>query len=344
MKVTAYILGIVVCLVAATFLLTFEGTVALTLGWIVFLLQVLPRMTVNLPNLAVGLVALIAFAAGIHLMGRSWFRRRAPAQNNPVARWRIRWTSSILAAVIVLFSAGISMIGIVHQASWLLTSESPMLVPSLGGWDNSENQLRMIGMASLSVGATSGALPPGGTFAPNGNMLHSWETHLLPFVGYYVPGGIDMERPWNDPASQKYFKCVLPVFTNSGFRGAPLKDAEGYGFSHYAINSWVSAGNKSTKLVDIKDGASNTLLVGQVNSDFKPWGHPVNWRDPAIGLNRSPEGFGGTSGSGGVLFTMADGSVRFVSDRISPEVLKALSTPHGNKSIANEGWETVTPR
>ena len=34
-------------------------------------------------------------------------------------------------------------------------------------------------------------------------------------------------------------------------------------------------------------------MAGEVAGDFKPWGDPTNWRDPALGINRSPEGFGG---------------------------------------------------
>jgi prepilin-type processing-associated H-X9-DG protein len=77
----------------------------------------------------------------------------------------------------------------------------------------------------------------------------------------------------------------------------------------------------------ITDGPANTILAGEINSNFTPWGHPVNWRDPAKGLNQVPDGFGGPPSRNGVTFLMADGSVRFLHNRTSPEVLKALSTP-----------------
>src|SRR5690349_15388520 len=57
-----------------------------------------------------------------------------------------------------------------------------------------------------------------------------------------------------------------------------------------------------------------TLLIGEVNAQFKPWGHPVNWRDPTAGINSSQHGFGGPPGSGGANFVMADASIRFLSD------------------------------
>jgi prepilin-type processing-associated H-X9-DG protein len=168
-------------------------------------------------------------------------------------------------------------------------------------------------------------------------MLHSWQSHSLDGLNYSSQG-IDKTKPWNDPVNQKYFKCILPVFINSGFRTAKLEDSEGYGLSHYAANSHVLAANKSMKLTDIKDGTGNTLLVGEINAKFKPWGHPVNWRDPTAGINRSPQGFGGVPHRGGANFVMADGTVRLLSEKISPEVLRALATPNGGEDVREEGW------
>jgi prepilin-type processing-associated H-X9-DG protein len=112
-----------------------------------------------------------------------------------------------------------------------------------------------------------------------------------------------------------------------------LRDANGYGLSHYAANSHVLGPNTALRVGDITDGTSTTLLIGEVNTEFKPWGHPVNWRDPALGIQRSPRGFGGVAGSGGANFVMVDGSVRFISERVSPAVLRALATPNGGESI-----------
>jgi hypothetical protein len=48
---------------------------------------------------------------------------------------------------------------------------------------------------------------------------------------------------------------------------------------------------------------------------------------------RSPQGFGGPRLAGGAYFSMADGSVRFVSERIETDVLRALSTPDGGEEV-----------
>jgi hypothetical protein len=163
-------------------------------------------------------------------------------------------------------------------------------------------------------------------------MLHSWETYILPFLPYSTQT-IDFKLAWNDPRNEKNFKCILPNFINTSLPSPPVLEAQGFGLSHYASNSRVMGADKSIRWQDISDGAANTLLIGEVNADFKPWGHPVNWRDPARGINRSSQGFGGPPSAGGAYFSMADGSVRFVSERINPDVLRALSTPAGGEEI-----------
>jgi prepilin-type processing-associated H-X9-DG protein len=72
--------------------------------------------------------------------------------------------------------------------------------------------------------------------------------------------------------------------------------------------------------------------------NLKPWGHPWQWRDPALGLNQSPDGFGSPDSQGRVHFLMADGSVRTFSTKTSPEVLRALATPNGKEQMP-EDWD-----
>jgi len=123
------------------------------------------------------------------------------------------------------------------------------------------------------------------------------------------------------------------MFINPSLTGVDVRDAAGYGLSHYAANVRVLGGNTKMGLKDITDGTATTILAGEVNANFRPWGHPVNWRDPARGVNRSPYGFGGPRGTGGAHFLMADGSVRWVSDRVSREVMEALATPAAGDAV-----------
>jgi prepilin-type processing-associated H-X9-DG protein len=78
-------------------------------------------------------------------------------------------------------------------------------------------------------------------------------------------------------------------------------------------------------------------MGGEVVSHFKAWGDPTNWRDPALGINRSLSGFGSPA-PGGANFLMVDGSVRFLKDNIDLRVLKALSTPAGGEKVSSDEY------
>lgn len=316
-------------LVLAALVGPFEMLRAVVVGWLFFLYHTLPRMTVDWPSVCVGCLALVLFTAGVHAAGRAW--RRGTPESPP---WKLRCSLALVAGVFLLFAAGLSLIGIVHQAAWLFTSPGPYYVQTIPLSDGtySPNNLKQIGLAMHNYQDTYGKGPAGGTFTPQGEMLHSWETYSLVFIGYSTTD-IDWKLPWNHPRNEKYFKCLLPVFTNARLSAPPLLDEQGFGLSHYAANVRVLGPNKLLSLTDMPDGTANTLLVGEVNANFQPWGHPANWRDPAKGINRSPHGFGGSPYSGGANFSMADGSVRFVRERVSIQVLRALSTPDGGEEI-----------
>ncbi|MFO0929004.1 MAG: DUF1559 domain-containing protein [Gemmataceae bacterium] len=189
-----------------------------------------------------------------------------------------------------------------------------------------------MGMAAHTYADTNGALPAGGTFTDDGRMLHGWAVHLLPYLIYDIRT-IDLQRPWIDPVNAKAFRSVLPEFVNPDLRHPALYDAQGFALSHYAANSHVLAANRRMKLDEITDGTSVTLLIGEVNAGFKAWGHPLNGRDPAKGINHSPQGFGGRHGVGRRPFR--DGRrVGAVRERASqPRGAEGTGHPRGDEPI-----------
>ncbi|HUG91206.1 MAG TPA: DUF1559 domain-containing protein [Planctomycetaceae bacterium] len=303
----------------------FEPARVLAFGWVQFLARVLPRMTVFWPSILAGGLALVLLLIGIHVSGRRFLRKRDAA--DAPRRWKLRWTLVIVAGVLVLFAAGIGLVGLTHQVIWLMGSEEPLYGAAYkADWTvDSHGQLQNVGLAIGNWSDAYGSLPPGGSFDEHGRPLHSWETHLLPYLGYYAP--IERALSWRHPENKPHFLSVLPAVLNPDLRIAAFVDENGFGLSHYSANVHVLGPDTKTRWGQITDGLANTILIGEVNDRFVPWGDPVNWRDPARGINRSPDGFGGPESSGGAQFLMADGSVRLVSEQTSRRVLSALSTP-----------------
>jgi hypothetical protein len=315
-------------LVILSMWVTSEGVFALLFGWIGFLWRVIPKVQVNRESAAVGAIALVLFSAGVHGMARGAARATC-TDGEPRRAWRLRWTAALVTLVIVAFAAGTAMIGVVHQVSWLAKSEQPLLGESIRPpYGTSFYTVKMNASGILYHDSPNGRLPAGTMLNEKGEMTHGWELMTLSSLPAYAPG-LDLEKPWNDPVNAKIFKCVLPVFINPDFRTAPLEDNEGYGLNHYAGNSRVLTPGEGIALSEIKDGAASTVLIGEVSDGFSPWGQPGNVRDPARGVGRGVDDFGGPRRRGGTYFGMADGAVRMLSDDVDLEVLRALATPDG---------------
>jgi hypothetical protein len=302
---------------AVAFAVSLDAAGVLFFGWIDFLVRVLRQISPSPQIVAVSAGALLLFAVGVHWLGRTSY-------NSPERKWRVRWTLSIVVLVFILFGAGTAMIGIVHQTGWLLSAEDPITGTTLRyGYGSPNGNMKEFAGGFTSYSQFQASLPPGGTFFSDGRAKHSWETYLLSYMWYDIHE-IDMERSWNDPVNESQFKRMAPMFINPAFRTVDIVDANGYGLSHYAANVRILGPNRSVPLKDMANGAAHTILVGEVNGNFKPWGDPVNWRDPAKGINTGPNSFGGARGA---QFLMADGSVRFQSETTDPELLKALADP-----------------
>jgi hypothetical protein len=336
MKVAVAIVLAVAGLLILSNWVTLEGVWTLLFGWIGFLGRVLPKVQVNRESAAVGAIALVLFTAGVHWLGRG--AARATGAEGDVRRaWRLRWTGALVALVIVAFAAGTAMIGVVHQVSWLARSEQPLLGEAISRtYGPPTYAMKMMWMGLAGHESAKQRLPASAMVNEAGQPTHGWEVTILPFSGApaYAPG-IDWQKPWNDSANRKLFKGVFPLFVNADFRTAPLVDEEGYGLNHYSGNSRVLKTGEGMALSEIKDGAASTILIGEVSDGFSPWGQPGNVRDPARGVGRGIDDFGGPRRRGGTVFGMADGAVRMIADDVDPEVLRALAMPDGGDAEAS---------
>lgn len=308
----------------------------LVFGWATFLWRVMPKMTIDRGSVTVATVSLLLFVLGAHFTAHRTYRRFTSGRPDLPPGWRFRWTLSPVFLTFVLFAAGISLIGATHQVAWLATSKEPLAAtvpdygPSYGTRTIKKNLIKQIGLALHNYADTYNVLPAGGSFDRKGNGWHSWETAIGPYIGVQYPP--DMRRSWRDPVNEAFFRGVLPEYLNPELRFAPYRDSEAFGLSHFAANVRLLGPSHWTKWSEVTDDTSNTVMLGEVNAAFRPWGDPVNWRDPARAFGPTPDTFGGPRDADGVTFLMADGSVRSFANQTDPKVLRALATPAAGDS------------
>ena len=151
----------------------------------------------------------------------------------------------------------------------------------------------------------------------------SWMARMLPDLGYYLSGDVRRGLPWNDPENSAYYKGMVPEFLNPEV--LTTRTPEGYGLGHYAGNVHALGSHAALPRSAISS-SSQLIAAGEVAEGFKAWGDPTNLRDPGLGVNKAPGGFGGPSGAG-AFFLFMDGSVRYLKESTDVEVLRRLSRP-----------------
>ncbi len=249
---------------------------------------------------------------GFHLVATSDLRLAALGDERAHGVWRWRSTLLLVALLVTLFVAGVAMVGVTHQVAWLASDDQPLMTPALRPFkDESRMNLQRVGFAISNFHNDYHGLPTPAMKTPE-EVEQSWVIRVLPFEGYYVDQ-FHFAKPWDHPDNQAVARKLVPILLNPGLRPPVLRDARGYGVSHYAGNVHVFEYPGRLTWDDISDGTANTLLVGEVAAGFQPWAKPRANRDPALGIDGSPRGFGGPQTEGGALFLVADGSVRFLS-------------------------------
>lgn len=328
----------------------------LVLGWLYFPFQVLPQVSVYWPSVVLGAICCVAFVLGLHVALKRFVSGRTAATGE-TRTWSHRSSLAVATGIALLFAAGTAMVAASHQTIWLISgyfgSASAERVEPPGGLIASarqsaiesqrRNNLKQFGIAIHNVHEVTRRLPAGGTMTADGTLLHGWAVRLGPFLTFQTRN-FDFSVPWNEPPNAELYRSALPVFLNPEI--PQVFNEDGFALSHLAANSRVfpivtvdqSSGKtlpesrtKPMRIRDITDGTSSTILLGEVRENFKPWGHPVNVRDPAKGINHSRNGFGGP-GSGAFML-LADGTVRLIGENTDAEVLRRLATPDDGEPV-----------
>ncbi len=181
-----------------------------------------------------------------------------------------------------------------------------------------------------------------------GRAPQSWRLDALSYMFKHIPD-FPIGGTWDSP------EMLEAGRTNTGCYSCPLnlfaKDDLGRYYTDYAAvtgpdTAFPGGRGISLSAISAADGLAYTILLGECSGLNIVWTEPrdINLAEQKIGINL-PGNHPRTSSSilssyhpGGAFVALADGQVRFLSEKIDHKVLQALTTVTGRESVPDDGW------
>lgn len=182
-----------------------------------------------------------------------------------------------------------------------------------------------------------GVFPPAYLADESGQLAHSWRVLLLPFLDEQVLyDKYRFDEPWDGPNNRKLASEIIAVYNCPSAPGTPSTNT-----SYLLVTGEGSAWWKdwAPDIPDFPDGTSNTIAVVEVANSG------IHWMEPRdLDISQALRGVNAPAGlcirshhPGGASVAMADGSVHFLSDRVSAKSLDAALTAAGGDA-AGGNW------
>jgi len=194
----------------------------------------------------------------------------------------------------------------------------------------STNNLKQIGLAMHNYHDANKCFPAAASYDAQGRPLLSWRVHLLPYLERNdLYQQFHLDEPWDSEHNHKLIDRMPALYRS------PLSTRKEKGYASYLVpvggETVFPPGAKGTSLKTVKDGASNTVMVVEVDDRHAvPWTKPedlsLDAKDPAKGLG------GLVDGRFNALF--CDGHVQLLTLPQAPEKLRALFTPSGGEAVS----------
>jgi len=215
----------------------------------------------------------------------------------------------------------------------------------------SKNNMKQLGLAMHNYHDVFNHFPEG--TVPNADLQLpeerlSWCVSLFPFLDQAVLyNQIDSKSGWNaaankEPLSQPVNGLLNPAqrqrgegpFGKTNYVGIGGLGKDGPTLPANDPKAGVFGYNRFTRLRDITDGTSNTVMITE-STDVTNWGEGGRATIRAFTKQpylNGPDGVGSPR-PGPVNFLFADGAVRGISEKVDPKIIEAISTIAGGEIV-----------
>ena len=201
----------------------------------------------------------------------------------------------------------------------------------------SMNNLKMIALAMHNYHDVYKGFPAAYNVDENGKPLLSWRVHILPFIEQQaLYQQFHLDEPWNSPHNRKLIAQMPTVYRSPSSKADPGKTVYLGNAGKHGVFVPPKGDQKGktqptgVSMRNITDGTSNTIMAVEASDTAA-----VVWTKPDDFVPDEKNPLRGLVGlhPGGFLAALCDGSVRFISESINPEVLKALLTKDGGEVV-----------
>jgi len=197
------------------------------------------------------------------------------------------------------------------------------------------NNMKQIGLAMHNYQSTNDAFPASAIVDKQGKPLLSWRVAILPYIEQQaLYQKFKLDEPWDSPNNKELIK-LMPM-TYACPTQFVKSDAGLTTYRAFAGNGALLDPTKPTRLAEITDGTSNTLMVVEA-ADPVTWTKPDDLTfDNAPGRQGAAVNGPGSKHPGGFNALFADGSVKFIKMSINPTTLRALITKAGGEIVGGD--------